>query len=149
MLVVSCCDEALYSERVIRTGARGFINKQEPTSNVLAAIKAVLSGGLYLSQTQIAAVTSKIAGRRRRSAGFGLESLTDRELMVFELLGRGCGTREIANRLNLQVRTVETYRARIKEKLSLSGAHALLQHAILYVEQRPVSEPNTRSVKSG
>ncbi len=134
ILVLSMHDESLYAERVIRAGARGYITKQEATRKVLEAIRTVLSGEIYLSEAQVALVTSQMAGRPRGQIGFGIQSLTDRELRVFELLGQGYGTREIAAQLRLEMRTVETYRARIKEKLNLKNASELLQHAIRWVE---------------
>jgi DNA-binding NarL/FixJ family response regulator len=134
VLVLSMHEESLYAERSIRAGARGYINKQEATKNVLKAIRTVLSGHIYLSEARMAELTAQMAGRPRAQAGLGVDSLTDRELLVFEFLGRGLGTREISARLHLDVRTVETYRARIKRKLNLEDASQLLQHAIRWVE---------------
>ncbi|HEY5912953.1 MAG TPA: response regulator transcription factor [Verrucomicrobiae bacterium] len=134
VLVLSMHDESLYAERAIRAGARGYITKQEATKSVLKAIRTVLAGNIYLSEAQLADVTAKMAGRPRGQVGLGIDSLTDRELRVFELLGQGLSTRAVSLQLRLDMRTVETYRARIKQKLNLDGATELLQHAIRWVE---------------
>jgi DNA-binding NarL/FixJ family response regulator len=134
MLVISMHEESLFAERAIRAGAMGFISKQEATRKVIDAIRTVLRGGIFLSSAQVATTAARIVGRRKEKTGMGLEALTDRELSVFELLGEGWSTREIADRLRLRVRTIETYRARTKEKLKLTGAHSLLQQAIRWVE---------------
>lgn len=129
-------EESLYAERTIRAGAHGYITKQEATRNILHAIRHVLTGGIYLS----AAMTAKIAihslGRSRATAPATVEELADRELQVFELLGSGLGTKEIAAQLHLDVKTIETYRARIKEKLNLKDASELLRSAIIWVHRR-------------
>jgi DNA-binding NarL/FixJ family response regulator len=130
ILVVSMHDEALHAERVIRAGASGFVNKQEATRDIMHALRRVLEGQIYLSPAMTARVTAQIAGRPRARLGWCIDALTDRELCVFEMLGRGYGTREIAVNLRLDMRTVETYRARIKEKLHLKDANQLLQYAI-------------------
>ena len=134
VLVLSMHDESLYAERAIRAGARGYITKQEATRNVMKAIRTVLSGNIYLSDARVAELTAKMAGRPRAQVGLGIDSLTDRELRVFELLGQGLSTRAISAQLRLDMRTVETYRARIKQKLKLENAAALLQHAIRWAE---------------
>jgi DNA-binding NarL/FixJ family response regulator len=140
ILVVSMHDEALHAERVIRAGASGFVNKQEATRDTLRAIRRVLEGNIYLSPAMTSRVTAKIAGRPRLPPGLCIDSLTDRELCVFEMLGRGYGTREIAGILRLDMRTVETYRARIKEKLHLKNANQLLQYAIRWWQTAGKSE---------
>ncbi len=134
VLVLSMHDESLYAERAIRAGARGYITKQEATRSILHAIRTVLAGNIYLSEARLAELTAKMAGRPRAQVGLGIDSLTDRELLVFELLGQGLGTRDISSRLCLDMRTVETYRARIKQKLNLEDAAQLLQHAIRWAE---------------
>ncbi len=134
VLVLSMHDETLYAERSIRAGARGYITKQEATKNVLKAIRTVLSGKIYLSEAQMAKLTDKMAGRPRAQVGMSVDSLTDRELRVFELLGQGLSTRAISTQLRLEMRTVETYRARIKQKLKLANGNELLQHAIRWAE---------------
>jgi DNA-binding NarL/FixJ family response regulator len=128
VLVFSLHDESPLAERVIRGGARGYITKQEATHNVLAAIRTVLAGGVYLSDKAAQQVASKVATTAPNANSF--EKLSDRELRVLELIGKGLSTRHVAQKLNLGVPTIETYRARIKEKLRLRDAHELLQYAI-------------------
>ena len=115
-LVLSMHDELLYAERVLRAGARGYITKQEATRNVLLAIRTVLAGDLYLSDKAAMQVASKVATTVPASSRRSFDKLSDRELRVLELIGRGHGTRQIAEMLNLGVPTIETYRARIKDK---------------------------------
>ncbi len=134
ILVLSTHDERLHAERVVRAGARGFINKQADIPQILEAIRTVIAGKIYLSEEAAAGLAAKLAGRPRGGARFAVDALTDRELRVFELLGQGCSTRRVAERLRLHLRTVETYRARIKQKLQLEDGIALLQHAIRWSE---------------
>jgi DNA-binding NarL/FixJ family response regulator len=135
MLVVSMHDESLYAERVIRAGARGYITKQEATRRILQAIRRVLAGEIYLNEKTAANVLSRLAAHPRPEGGSPTELLTDRELEVFELTGSGLNTRDIAEKLRIDVKTVETYRVRIKEKLNLKGASELLQLAIRWNQQ--------------
>jgi DNA-binding NarL/FixJ family response regulator len=130
ILVLSMQDEALYAERVIRAGARGYITKQETPGKILLAIRRILAGEIYWSEKAAARVASKIARSSRSSANFSVEGLTDREVQVFELLGAGQSTHQIAAALHINASTVETYRGRIKEKLNLKNALELLQYAI-------------------
>jgi DNA-binding NarL/FixJ family response regulator len=130
ILVVSMHDEDLYAERVLRAGARGFITKQEATRNILAAIRRVLSGQIYLNENTASTILSRLAISPRQPATSGFDSLADRELEVFEMTGEGLSIREIAERLHIDAKTVETYRARIKEKLNLKNSSELLQLAI-------------------
>jgi DNA-binding NarL/FixJ family response regulator len=130
VLVVSMHEESLHAERVIRAGARGYITKQEATKNILIAIRTVLAGDLYLSGKAALHVASKVATATPARGARSFDKLSDRELRVLELIGKGHGTRQIADRLRLGVPTVETYRARIKDKLNLRDASELLQYAI-------------------
>jgi DNA-binding NarL/FixJ family response regulator len=130
ILVLSMQDEAIYAERVIRAGARGFISKQEVAGKVLVAIRHILAGNIYWSEKAAAHVASKIARSSRPSDNLSVEALTDREIQVFELIGFGKSTHQIAAALHINSSTVETYRARIKEKLNIKNALELLQHAI-------------------
>ncbi len=132
ILVFSMHSEVLHGERAIRAGARGYINKQEPAEKVLQALRTVLAGQIFLSPVLLSRLADKVLGRPRPSGT--VEALTDRELRVFELLGQGHSTRQIANLLRLDMRTIETYRARIKDKLRLAGASELVQQAIRWVE---------------
>jgi DNA-binding NarL/FixJ family response regulator len=134
ILVLSMHDELLYAERVIRAGARGYITKQEATRKIMLAIRRVLAGEIYLSEKMSAQIATAALGAARTKPGLPLDALSDRELSVFEMLGHGHSTRQIAETLNLDMRTIETYRARIKEKLKLKDANDLLQHAIRWVQ---------------
>jgi DNA-binding NarL/FixJ family response regulator len=130
ILVLSMHDESIYAERALRAGANGYIMKQEATEKVLVAIRRILRGDVYLSDR----VSSKMLQQYVRGSTTARESpvadLSDRELEVFRLVGEGHGTRQIAEELHLSVKTVETYQAHIKEKLSLRNARELVQHAI-------------------
>jgi DNA-binding NarL/FixJ family response regulator len=130
MLVVSMHDESLYAERVIRAGASGYITKQEATRKILLAIRRVLTGSIYLNEKIASRLISRLMTNADQATASPAESLADREFQVFELIGRGLNTHDIAHQLHIAVKTVETYRARIKQKLSLKDASELLQLAI-------------------
>ncbi len=130
MLVVSMHDESLYAERVIRAGAMGYITKQEATRKILQAIRSVLAGSIYLNEKVTSQIVRQLASHGRQDGANPAEVLADREFQVFELTGSGLSTHEIARRLHIATKTVETYRARIKEKLKLKDASDLLQLAI-------------------
>ena len=131
-LVFSMHEETLHAERAIRAGARGYVAKEEPPAKILMAIRRVLSGEIYWSEKAASWVASQIASRARPSSSFSVDLLTDRELQVFELMGGGQNTRQIAVMLHIDTSTVETYRARIKEKLNLKSTSELLQYAIRF-----------------
>ncbi len=133
-LVVSRHDEALYAERAIRAGARGYVMKLEAGEVMMKAVRRVLNGGIYISDEINERLLLGLASGQEVLAQSPLDVLSDRELEVFELTGRGYGTRDIAERLHLSVKTVESYRARIKNKLNLSSAAELMQHAVQWVE---------------
>jgi DNA-binding NarL/FixJ family response regulator len=133
VLVLSMHDESLYAERVLRAGAKGYITKQEATKKILLAIRQVLSGQIYVSEKMATRMLHKLVLGRNQETTSPVERLTDRELEVFQLIGRGQGTRRIADELHLGVKTVESYRARIKEKLKLEDGTQLLQQAIQWV----------------
>lgn len=137
ILVVSMHNENLYAERVLRAGARGYITKQQATRDILQAIRKVLSGGVYLNETTGAAVLARLASKpQSKQEDVVLDQLTDRELQVFELTGQGFNTREISNQLHIDMKTVETYRLRIREKLNLDSSSELLKLAIRWREDR-------------
>jgi DNA-binding NarL/FixJ family response regulator len=139
-LVVSRHDESLYAERAIRAGARGYIMKLEAGDVIVKAVRQVMDGGIYVSdEINERLLLSMASGGRERISQSPLEVLSDRELEVFELTGRGTGTRDIAERLHLSVKTVESYRARIKKKLNLESATELMQHAVQWVESENAS----------
>jgi len=135
VLVLSMHDEALYAERVLRAGARGYISKHEASSTLSKAIRHVLSGQVYLSEGMTASLLEKVSGRKTPSNTSGLELLADRELEVFQLIGKGHNGREIAQLLHLGETTVDTYRARIKEKLRLRNAAELYSRAAQWVHE--------------
>jgi len=133
-LVVSRHDESLYAERAIRAGARGYVMKLEAGKAIVKAVRRVLNGGIYVSEDINERLLMGLASGHDQIAQSPFEVLSDRELEVFELTGKGYGTREIAERLHLSVKTVESYRARIKNKLNLNSAAELMQHAVQWVE---------------
>lgn len=133
-LIVSRHDESLYAERAIRAGARGYVMKLEAGDVIVQAVRRVLRGGIYVSDEINERLLMGLAAGNRPFGASPMEVLSDRELEVFELTGKGLGTREIAERLHLSVKTVESYRARIKDKLSLKNAAELMQHAVQWVE---------------
>jgi DNA-binding NarL/FixJ family response regulator len=131
VLVLSMHDELLYAERVLRAGARGYITKNETSHEVMAAIRKVLNGDVYLGAEMASRVLNSFSDRPKFEKGVAL--LTDRELEIFELIGRGRTTREISSCLHLGVSTVDTYRARIKTKLHLDNASQLVHEAICWI----------------
>jgi DNA-binding NarL/FixJ family response regulator len=130
VLILSMHEESTYAERTLRAGANGYIMKQEATERVLVAIRRILEGKVYLSER----LTNKMLEQFVHGAGSSkndpLMTLSDRELEVYRLIGAGHGTRQIADQLHVSVKTVESYQAHIKEKLSLRNARELVQHAI-------------------
>lgn len=132
VLVLSMHDESLYAERVLRAGARGYITKSEASAKIMIALRQVLAGEIYLSTKMSTKILGQLAGSGERASG--LARLTDRELEVFNLIGRGQTTREISANLGLGAATVETYRARIKEKLQLENGARLQQQALQWVQ---------------
>ncbi len=135
VLVLSMHDESLYAERALRSGATGYITKHESADNVLLAIRRVLAGEVYLSGTMTSVFLKSLTGGLK-SVPRPLDRLTDRELEVLELIGRGHTTRQIAETLQLGVATVDTYRARIKEKMNFQNATELQHFAIRWVRER-------------
>ena len=135
VLVLSIHDETFYAPRVLRAGARGYIMKQEATENVLVALRRVLSGEIYLSERMANKMLQQFVGVVKIPQSFPVDRLSDRELEVFRLIGQGLGTRRIAEDLHLSVKTVESYREHIKEKMTLSDASELVRHAIDWVQR--------------
>lgn len=130
ILVFSMHDEEVYAERAIRAGASGYVMKTEPTETVIRAIEEVSEGQVYLSQHITSRILSKVIRTEDYSAASQFGELTDRELTVFRTLGEGYSVREIADRLDLNRKTIETYRRRAKEKLGYDTVEELLQHAV-------------------
>jgi DNA-binding NarL/FixJ family response regulator len=130
VLILSMHDESIYAERALRAGANGYIMKQEATEKVLVALRRILSGEIYVSDRISNNMLQHYVRGANLSEHSSLAELTNRELEVFRLIGDGHGTRQIADVLHLSVKTVESYQAHIKEKLSLRSARELVQHAI-------------------
>ena len=134
LLVVSLHDETLYAQRVLKAGARGYVMKREAPDCLLVAIKRVLDGEIYVSEQMSSRLLNWFV-RGARPEGSPLERLSDRELEVFRFLGQGSTTREIAEALHLSVKTVETHRAHIMDKLNLGSATELLRYAVHSLEE--------------
>jgi len=133
-LVLSMHDESLYAEHALKAGASGYVMKQAASNTLIQAIEKVLEGEIYVSKTMSSQMLKMAFRRRGEKQRSGTEALSLRELEVFELIGRGNSTREIAEQLNLSVKTIETYRAHIKDKLQLRSGTELMQRAIHWVE---------------
>jgi len=137
VLILSMHDESIYAERALRAGANGYIMKQEATDKVLVALRRILSGEIYVSERIANSMLQHYVRGSNPSQRSSISDLTDRELEVFRLIGEGHGTRQIAEILHLSVKTVESYQAHIKEKLSLRSARELVQHAVQWnLQQR-------------
>jgi DNA-binding NarL/FixJ family response regulator len=134
VLVVSMHDESLYAERVLRAGGRGYIMKQEGGKLLMQAIRHVLSGQIYVSAKMSAKILEIFSGHRADVAHSPVERLSDREFEVFQLIGQGKGTRQIAEHLHLSIKTVEVHRANIKHKLELEHGTDLVRYAIRWTE---------------
>lgn len=134
MLVVSMHDEVIYAERVLRAGARGYIMKEAGGENLLFAIRQVLAGQPYVSPRVSAKILDDMSGKKPRGSNSPIEKLSDREFEIFQLVGQGKSTRDVAKQLGLSPKTVDVHRANIKEKLGLKDATALVRHAVRWVE---------------
>jgi len=135
VLVLTMHDEALYAERALRAGARGYIMKREAAQSVVGALRRVLGGAIYVSEQLTGSMLGQFIGGHHAAPASPVGSLSDRELHVFELIGQGLGTRGIAGQLHISVKTVEAHRAHIKGKLQLKDATELLQHATLWLRE--------------
>jgi DNA-binding NarL/FixJ family response regulator len=136
VIVLSMHDEKLYAERALRAGARGYIMKRETTKKVVTAIRRVLEGNLYLSERLSTLFAEKFVDVGAPEVVSPIEQLSDRELEVFQMLGEGFETRQIAESMNVSMKTIQAYCARIKEKLKLANATELLREAIRWNESR-------------
>jgi DNA-binding NarL/FixJ family response regulator len=135
VLVLSMFDESIYAERALRAGARGYMMKEEASEKVLTAVRNILAGQIYLSDTMASRLLNMaVLGRGGDGGASPSERLSDRELEVFRLIGQGYGNTDIARQLHLSPKTVETYRAHIKDKLNLASSTELLQHAIKWTQ---------------
>jgi DNA-binding NarL/FixJ family response regulator len=134
LLVLSMHDEVLHAERALRAGARGYLMKDAGAAKVLEVIRLVLSGQSYVSPQMSARILDAVAGRRPRGSTSPIEKLSDREFEIFQLIGQGRSTREIAKQLNLSPKTVDAHRGHLKQKLELKDATSLVRHAVRWVE---------------
>jgi DNA-binding NarL/FixJ family response regulator len=139
VLILSMHDESIYAERALRARANGYIMKQEATEKVLVAIRRILGGDIYLSDRMANKLLHQYISGSSADLNSRLSALSDRELEVFRLIGEGRSTRQIAELLHLSMKTVETYQAHIKDKLSLRSGRELVQHAI----QAKISEKSS------
>jgi len=130
LIVLSMHDEALYAERALRAGARGYVMKRETTKNVLASIRRVLEGGVYVSERVVNAMARRLGSSAKLTGSSPVECLSDRELEIFRLLGQGRTTSQIADDLHLSLKTVQAYCARAKEKFGVNSLGELLRAAI-------------------
>ena len=135
MLVLSMHDESLYAERALRAGARGYIMKREAANKVLEAIRHILGGGVYVSEKIVAGILDKVSGQPHRPAPSAVDVLSDREMDVLMLIGKGYSSQQIADQLHISIKTVESHRANIRLKLHLRSSGELLQYAIRWTKE--------------
>ncbi len=133
MLVWSMYEDSLYAERALRAGAMGYVNKENATGRIVEAMRSVLSGAVFLDESASAKMLNRIVLGKNVAGTAPDEALSDRELQTFELIGRGMNTTNIAENMRLSPKTVETYRARIKEKLELNDMASLTREAVQWV----------------
>lgn len=136
ILVVSMHDEMIYAERVLRAGARGYIMKQEGGQKFLAAIRHVLAGQVFVSEKMSARILENLSSGPGQTTSSPVRRLSDREFEVFQMIGQGVATGEIAVRLHLSVKTVEVHRANIKQKLNLATATELVRYAVRWLDSQ-------------
>jgi len=134
ILVVSMHDEMIYAERVLRAGGRGYIMKQEGGEKFIRAIRQVLAGQIFVSDKMSSRILEIFSGGPKKTEDSPVSRLSDREFEVFQLIGHGKGTRDIAEQLHLSVKTVEVHRANIKEKLNLQTATELVRFAVRWAD---------------
>lgn len=138
VLIMSMHDESLYAERALRAGAKGYIMKHEASEKILTAIRRVLSGELYLSEKMKEKMLHRLVKSRKDEVVFSIDTLSDREMEVFQLIGNGYSTRQIAAKLNLSVKTIDSYREHLKLKLRLEKGADLVKHAIQWVRSESI-----------
>lgn len=141
VLVISMHDESLYAERALRAGARGYLNKQEASRKAIAAVRRILEGELYLNERVATRMVSKLMGGEVDPSATPLDQLSDRELEVYQLVGRGLGPSQIASELHLSVKTIQSHKANIRQKLGLENARELALHAARWVQEGTVPKP--------
>jgi DNA-binding NarL/FixJ family response regulator len=140
MLILSMHKESLYAERALRAGANGYIMKRESGETLIAAIRKVLAGETYVSAQVNQLLLQKVAGAGRNVQAFSLDLLSDREIEVYQRVGQGLATRQIATELNISMKTVEAHKEHIRAKLNLSTGAELVQHAIHWVHSEPAPD---------
>ncbi|MEO0054430.1 MAG: hypothetical protein RLZZ50_377 [Verrucomicrobiota bacterium] len=138
VLIMSMHDESLYAERALRAGAKGYVMKHEASDRILVAIRSVIGGDLYLSEKMKEKMLHRLVRSRKNEVVFTIDTLSDREMEVFQLIGNGFGTRQIAEKLNLSVKTIDSYREHLKLKLRLEKGSDLVRHAIQWVRSEGV-----------
>jgi len=138
VLIMSMHDESLYAERALRAGAKGYVMKHEPGDRLLLAIRSVLQGEIYLSAKMQESMMHQVARNKKGEVVFTIETLSAREREVFQLIGNGFGTREIAEKLELSIKTIDSYRDHLKLKLRLKTGPDLVRHAIQWVRSESV-----------
>jgi DNA-binding NarL/FixJ family response regulator len=141
ILVISMHDEAVYAERILRAGARGYVMKEAGAEKLLAAIRHVLSGQVYVSERMSARLLDAMTRQPARGSHSPIGKLSDREFEVFQLIGQGRNTRDIAAQLHLSPKTVDVHRSHIKDKLELKDATALIRYAVRWVESQGGGAP--------
>ena len=134
VLILSMHEESFYAERALRAGAHGYVTKAEVSTKVIDGIRQVLSGGVYVSDKISSKMLHKLVGGSKDLDVFPIDRLSDREFEVFELIGQGLQTREVADKLHLSVKTVEAHRDHIRQKLNLESANAVLRYAVQWVQ---------------
>ena len=136
ILVISMHDETLYAQRVLKAGAKGYVMKDADSATLLKAIRTALSSGIYVSPIMSAQILEAYSGRHAHRQAEGVHRLSDREFEVFQLIGEGRSTQQIAETLNISVKTVEVHRAHIREKLKLEDGAAVVRYAVRWAESR-------------
>ncbi len=139
VLVVSMHDENLYAERALRAGAQGYLMKHEASEQIITALERMIRGELYLSERIKEKILHRFAQSRGRSVGSPIDTLSDREMEVFQLIGGGNSTRQIADRLCLSTKTIDSYREHLKLKLGLASGAELVRHAIQWSQNQGVA----------
>jgi DNA-binding NarL/FixJ family response regulator len=140
VLAISMHDEAFYAERVLRAGGRGYVMKQEGGKKIMEAIRQVSAGHVFVSEKMSARILELFSGARPEANQSPLANLTDRELEVFELIGQGMGTKELAGQMHVSPKTVEVHRANIKAKLRIKSMGELIRYAVRWVESEKREE---------
>jgi DNA-binding NarL/FixJ family response regulator len=134
VLVISMHDESLYAERVLRAGGRGYVMKQEGGKRIMEAIRQVSAGNIFVSDKMSAKILEIFSGRRPQGGASPVETLTDREFEVFQCIGRGVGTKDMARELHVSPKTIEVHRANIKTKLKINSLAELIRYAVRWVD---------------